>query len=184
MEKISFDYVIPKKGVLYDISNSEKITYIGIIGLLLVFVITASYDKLYEVNLLKYWTFKLICLGCIICLLIGVFKGFGDSDGNNLDIGGIIFLDANEITIDYVEIYPIEKITHIKFSGHDVKGAINTFSGTGEPSKSLGAENYLEFKYEQKAYNYQFIVRSQQQRELLVEKVIPQLRKHTRVIIT
>ncbi|EDP98586.1 hypothetical protein U8527_21480 [Kordia algicida OT-1] len=180
MEKIAFDLVTKKKG-FKQFSNSEKIYYLGFIGIVLVIGIGVFLNYVFEINILQYQWLKYMAYGALLCIFIGTFKAFREYDKSDYETSGILFIDAHKITVDYTEDYPLSEIAFVKFTGYDVKGSpINSLS-EGSPKKSMGGENYVTFQHKNKKYKYQFIVISKAQRQVLIEKIIPKMQLKTKV---
>ncbi|QHI37842.1 hypothetical protein IMCC3317_32250 [Kordia antarctica] len=181
MERIAFDLVIIKKGVLFNIFNEKIIGYIGFVGLISMLGFAAVYFKVYEINLLEYAVFKLLIFLFSICVFIQVIKIIKGVDGIYLKKKGLLFFDENEITIDFTEIYPLTEVTYIKFSIADYLGYVVKTNSDGSYKRRAIVCNHLEFQYNQKIYEYQFSIESERQKQLLIEKVIPQMRAKTKV---
>lgn len=180
MEKIAFDLVTKKKGFT-QLSNSEKIYYLGCIGIAVIIGVGAFFSFVIEVEILENQWIKYIIYGAILCILIGTFKAFGEYDKSDYKTSGILFFDAHKITVDYTEEYPLSEIAFVKFTDYDVKGSPINSSSAGSPKKSMGGENYVTFQHKNKKYKYQFIVISKAQRQLLIEKIIPKMQLKTKV---
>ncbi|WP_430411360.1 hypothetical protein [Kordia sp.] len=177
MERIAFDVVTPKKGVVFDISKSGILMLVGFVGLGFLLIFGAIFHKFHEIIILDYLAVKLIFFACLISILIGNFTSFGDYDGNDLATTSVLFFDENEITFDYTETFPLSEIAHIKFRIFDYKGVRKARSAL----QSLGADNYLEFKHEGEKHKFQFIIESERHMQLLTEKLIPILKEKTKV---
>ncbi|MCK0158926.1 hypothetical protein MWU65_17190 [Cellulophaga sp. F20128] len=176
MQKLSYELVLDQKTVKYDIGVSEKFYYIGIAGLILVFFFNWLLESYTEIILLDIQLVKYIMYSFIICLIIGSLYGLVDKNGNNRIIKGFITFDENEITINYARKYNLTEIKNLKFSGHDHKGRLINLHSDGDPTRSYGGDNYVEFSYRDKNYKFQFVVDSISHRKLLTEKVIPKMK--------
>jgi len=177
MERIAFDVVTQKKGVLFDISNSEKLMFAGFMGFGFLLIFGALFHKIYKLNILNYLVVNLIGLTCIICIVIGRLMSYRDYHGNDLAVNSILFFNEDEVTFDYTEVFPLSEITYIKFKIFQYKGV----RIGRDPKKSSGADNYIEFQHEGKKHKFQFVIESEGHMQLLKEKLIPQLREKTKV---
>ncbi|WP_047414186.1 hypothetical protein [Cellulophaga sp. Hel_I_12] len=181
MEKLSFDLVLDKKIAKYDIGISEKFYYIGGAGLFLFLFFNWILKNYTNIILLDYQLVKYMMYGFLICLLIGTFYGFVDKNGNNRIIKGFITFDENEITINYARKFNLIEIKNLRFSGYDHKGRLINLISDGDPTRSYGGDNYVEFSYREKEYKFQFVVDSISHRKLLTEKVIPKMKTTTEI---
>ncbi|MBC8757254.1 hypothetical protein H2O64_21470 [Kordia sp. YSTF-M3] len=179
MERIAFDLVVFKKGIFFDVFNSKIIPSIGLIGLISLFSFVAIYYMLYGVHLFDYFVFNFIGFLFFVMAFIQIMKIFGDADGTYLKKEGLLLIDENEITIDYTTKYPITEITYVKFKMMNfIKPRMFVYTDR-RIRRYTATDNYLEFQYKNKKYNFQFIVDSEGHKQVLIEKLIPQLRTKT-----
>jgi len=181
VEKLSFDLVLDQKTAKYDIGVSEKFYYIGGVGLIIFLCGNWILKSNTEIILLDLQWVKYIIYGFLICLMIGTLYGLVDHNGNNRTIKGFITFDENEITINYAIKYNLAEIKNLSFSGHDHKGRLINLLSDGDPSRSYGGDNYVEFSYRDKEYKFQFVVDSISHRKLLTENVIPKMKTKTEI---
>ena len=181
MEKLSFDLVLDKKTAKYDIGISEKFYYTGGVGLILFLVVNWVLKSYTEIILLDFQMVKYIIYVFLICLLIGTFYGLVDRNGNNRIIKGFITFDENEISLNHITKFELVQITDLKFSVNDYKGRLINLLTDGDPNRSYGGDNYVEFKYQGKKFKFQFVVDSIAHGKLLLDKTIPLMKNKTEI---
>ncbi len=181
MEKLAFDLVLDEKKSKYDIAISEKFFYIGFGGIFLFFAINWALEKYMDIIFLDLQIIKYLMYGLLVCIMIGTFYGFFDFNGNNRTIKGFITFDENEITINHAKRYSLTEIKNLNFNVNDYKGRLINLHSDGDPNKSYGGDNFVEFDYRNEKYKYQFVADSKKHKGLFIEKVIPKMQNKIRI---
>ncbi|WP_422083288.1 hypothetical protein [Ulvibacterium sp.] len=181
MEKLAFDLVANKKKSKYDIAISEKFFYIGLGGLIFLLAVFKVFEHHWGITLEDFPVVKYMIYGLMICIMIGTFYGLVDYNGNNRVIKGIITFDENEITLNHIERFELSEIGNLKFSLNDYKGRPINLITDGDPNRSYGGDNFVEFNYRNKTHKYQFVIDSLRHKALLVDKTIPKMRDKTKI---
>ncbi len=176
MQKLSFNLVSDKRTSRFDIGISQKFFWTGIIGFIIFFILNWFLKKFFNINSEELQFIKYILFGCVICFMIGNFYGLFESNGNNTVIKGFITFDENEITINNAKTYSIFKVSNLKFDGYDYIGRYINIMSDGDPIRSYGGDNYVEFNYLNEKFRFQFVVNSPRHRELLNEEIIPKMK--------
>ncbi len=181
MGKLAFDLVSNKRKSKFDIAVSEKFFYVGLGGLILLLGLFKVFDHYWGITLEGFPIVKYLMYGLCISCMIGTFYGLVDYNGNNRIIKGIITFDENEISLNHIEKFELSTIAKVKFSLNDYKGKSINLLSDGDPNRSYGGDNFVEFRYRNKTHKYQFVIDSQRHRNLLVEKTIPKMRNKTKI---
>lgn len=179
MEKLSFDLVLDQKKSKFDIGISQKFFWTGLCGLSIFLGINWIFKKYTDLNINDFQLIKYLMYGLLFCIVIGIFYGLFESNGNNRIIKGFITFDENEITINNATRYSLSEIRNLKFTGYDHKGRYINIISDGDPFRSYGGDNYVEFDYRNNNYKFQFVVNSIAHRKSLMEKTIPKMKMKT-----
>ncbi len=171
MNRLSFSVVSPTKKSRFDFGISEKLTYLGLGGLITLLLFFKAYESSTGINLLEYQSFKYVCYGLIIILIIGIVYAFYDYNGNNRTIDGIITFDESEITLDNIKKFNLSEVSDLVFYLKDYKGRTINIIVDGTPYNSYGGDNFVEFNYRKEKFKYQFIIDSKFHGQLLEEKI-------------
>ncbi|MBU3820467.1 hypothetical protein KO566_00210 [Flavobacteriaceae bacterium XHP0103] len=181
MEKLSFDLVLDQKKSKYDIGISQKFFWSGLCGILIFISANWIFNKYTNLNIKDFRIIDYLIYASFLCILIGSFYGFFEYNGNNRVIKGFITFDENEITINNAIRYNLSEIENIKFSGYDHKGRYINIMSDGDPFRSYGGDNFVEFTYKNKEYKFQFVVNSVSHRKSLMERTIPKMKMKTNI---
>ena len=178
MQKLSFDLVLDQKKSRFDISNSQKFFWIGLTGLFVFFVINWLFQN--YINLENLQFAKYLIYGLFICMGIGILYGFFDSNGNNRTTKGFITFDEDEITINHAKRYALSQVKNLSFNLGQHKGElISVIIVDGDPVRSYGGDNFVEFNYQNKKHKYQFVVDSKKHKNLLTKELMDKMRSNT-----
>ena len=180
MQKLSFDLVLDQKKSRFDISNSQKFFWIGLTGLFVFFVINWLFQNYININLENLQFAKYLIYGLFICMGIGILYGFFDSNGNNRTTKGFITFDEDEITINHAKRYALSQVKNLSFNLGQHKGElISVIIVDGDPVRSYGGDNFVEFNYQNKKHKYQFVVDSKKHKNLLTKELMDKMRSNT-----
>lgn len=120
----------------------------------------------------------------MIFIFIGILKYFGNFNGDYFEKKGLLFFDAHAITIDYTNVYSLDKVKYIKFHiSESLEGYLLAYDN-GKLRRCYGAANFITFQLKENTYTHQFIITLKGQKQLLIEKVIPKLQSKTKVSFT
>ncbi|MDT0622021.1 hypothetical protein [Croceitalea vernalis] len=181
MNKLAFDLVLDKKKSKFDIAISEKFFYVGLGGVLFLLAVFWIFKNNLGIDLEEIKIVKYIGYGFLICILIGTFYGFFDYNGNNRIVKGFITFDENEITINHAEKYKLVELKGLKFKVYDYKDRPINLISDGDPNRSYGGENFVEFNHQNKRHRYQFVADSKKHKDKLLEDLIPIMRNKTEI---
>ena len=181
MSKLAFDLVLDKKKSKFDIAISEKFFYVGLGGILFLLAVLWIFKNNLGIDLEELKIVKYIGYGLLICIGIGTFYGFVDYNGNNRIVKGFITFDENEITINHAKRYKLSELKNLKFSVFDYKGRLINLISDGDPNRSYGGENFVEFNYQNMSHRYQFVADSKKHKDRLLEDLIPIMRNKTEI---
>jgi len=181
MNKLAFDLVLDKKKSKFDIAISEKFFYVGLGGVLFLLAVFWIFKNNLGIDLEEIKIVKYIGYGFLICIGIGTFYGFVDYNGNNRIVKGFITFDENEITINHAEKYKLVELKGLKFKVYDYKDRPINLISDGDPNRSYGGENFVEFNHQNKRHRYQFVADSKKHKDKLLKDLIPIMRNKTEI---
>ncbi|MET2984765.1 hypothetical protein [Aureibaculum conchae] len=181
MKKVAFDLVLDEKTNKFDIAISEKFYWIGMGGLGIFLIISLIFKNYTDINLEDLQLVNYVIFGLFICVGIGYVYGLVDYNGNNRIIKGFITFSKDEITINNARRYDLSEIKNLKFNVYDYKGKSINLISDGDPNRSYGGDNFVEFLYRNKQFKYQFVADSDAHRKLLIENTIPEMKAKTKI---
>ncbi|MBJ2176350.1 hypothetical protein JBL43_19010 [Aureibaculum sp. A20] len=181
MKNVAFDLVLDEKTKKFDIAISEKFYWIGLGGLGIFLIIKWIFQYYMDINIEDVQLVNYVLFGFLICVGIGAIYGWVDYNGNNRIIKGFITFSKDEITINNARRYDLSEIKNLKFNVYDFKGKSINLISDGDPNRSYGGDNFVEFRYQNKQFKYQFVADSDSHRKLLIEKTIPEMKTKTEI---
>lgn len=176
MQKISFEIVSDEKKSKFDISVSQKLARIGLIGFIVCFGIQYLLEGHTQILAKDSQLFWFLVFAFLISFIVGIIYGFFESNGQNRVIRGFITFDESEITLNNATKFKLLDLESVNFDVSDIKGSLNTPYLEGDPLWSYGGENYVEFSYNKKNYKYQFVINSHSHWNKLVKNIIPKMK--------